>query len=157
MHELAVEVRTNIIVNIALLFLDLLRLVTENCIFVPSFRQGIWGVDQGVALQQLGLSVRQRLLVLFFSLYKTFFTLCNYYFSLCYLIRSYYLSNSSSSSSPSSSDSEWTLGFFFSSSSLSSLMKDYESASSGKGLSARLTSSDSPSLGRLIFFFISGS
>lgn len=57
MHELAVKVRPHVVVHVALLFLHLPGLVTENCVLVPSLAQRVGGVDQGVSLQQFGLSV----------------------------------------------------------------------------------------------------
>lgn len=51
MHELAMEVRSHVIVYVTLLLLDLPGLVTEDCVFVPSFAQRVRGVDQGIALQ----------------------------------------------------------------------------------------------------------
>jgi hypothetical protein len=71
-HELAVEVAADVVVDVALLLLHLPRLVPEHCVLVPTLGQRVGGVDQRIPLQQLRLPVRQRLLVLLFSLVQFF-------------------------------------------------------------------------------------
>jgi len=40
-HKLAMEVRSNIVIDVAFLFFDFLGLISENCILVPSLGEGI--------------------------------------------------------------------------------------------------------------------
>jgi hypothetical protein len=59
-NELPMELRPHIIIHVALLLLDPLGLVLEDCVFVPALGQAVGRADEGVALEQLGLPVGRR-------------------------------------------------------------------------------------------------
>ena len=67
-HEFSVKVGSHVIVDETFLFLYLSGLVAEYGVLVPTFRQRVSRIYQGVSLQQLGLSIGHRLPVLLLSL-----------------------------------------------------------------------------------------
>ena len=50
-HELAMEVRSHVIVYVTLLLLHFAGLVAEDGVLVPSLGQRVGRVDQGIAFQ----------------------------------------------------------------------------------------------------------
>lgn len=82
-HELAVELRTHVVVYEPLLLLHLARLVAEHSVLIPTLGQRERRVHQWVTLQQLTLPVGHRSLVLLLPLVQfLLFTLLLYFLVL---------------------------------------------------------------------------
>jgi hypothetical protein len=62
------EVAADVVVDVALLLLDLFGLIAEDSVFVPSFGEREGGVDQRVSFEKLRLAIGLRLFVFLFAL-----------------------------------------------------------------------------------------